>query len=58
MLNVKLILQYLPEGNLLDMIVERRIELDLPLIVRFAKDIASGMSHLHDENILHCDLGE
>lgn len=26
-------------------------------MLELARDIASGMSHLHAENVLHCDLG-
>ena len=35
----------------------KQIDLDARKIVKFAKDIASGMSHLHAENIMHLDLG-
>jgi len=30
--------------------------MDINLAIRMIKNVASGMNHLHSENILHCDL--
>ncbi|CAG8850976.1 12175_t:CDS:1, partial [Racocetra persica] len=30
--------------------------LDWPTKIRMAKDISSGVNHLHDANIVNCDL--
>ena len=31
--------------------------MDAKTVLELARDIASGMSHLHAENVMHCDLG-
>lgn len=51
--------QYLPEGSLDHVVYQDQSEfkIDLESFFDYAKDVASGMSHLHAENILHCDLG-
>ena len=38
------------------MLVDKKMEMTLDLVIDFALDIASGMSHLHSENVIHCDL--
>jgi len=51
-----IVTELLSEGSLVDLIQNGKISIDANLAVTIAKDIASGMSHLHKENILHCDL--
>jgi len=51
-----IVTELLSEGSLTDLFNSSKIFIDAGLAVTVAKDIASGMSHLHRENILHCDL--
>jgi len=51
-----IVTELLSEGSLVDLFNNGKIMIDAGLAVTIAKDIASGMSHLHKENILHCDL--
>jgi len=51
-----IVLEYVPGGSLQSFIYERKIEMTGPLLLQFAKNICSGMSHIHKENLLHCDL--
>jgi len=51
-----IVTELLSEGSLVDLFRTGKIFIDANLAVTIAKDIASGMSHLHKENILHCDL--
>eukprot|EP01119_Soliformovum_irregulare_P017850 TRINITY_DN5365_c0_g1_i2.p1 TRINITY_DN5365_c0_g1~~TRINITY_DN5365_c0_g1_i2.p1 ORF type:complete len:843 (-),score=277.84 TRINITY_DN5365_c0_g1_i2:51-2465(-) len=48
--------EYLSEGSLSEMIAKGNITITATLAVSIARDVASGMSHLHEEKILHCDL--
>jgi tRNA A-37 threonylcarbamoyl transferase component Bud32 len=44
-------------GGSLQTLLEGRVEpLSVGAVVGMAKNIASGMQHLHAENVLHCDL--
>ncbi|KAF2073936.1 hypothetical protein CYY_004760 [Polysphondylium violaceum] len=51
-----ILMEYLPTGNLFDLIHSREQKLDSALILQFAFDIARGMQHLHTRNIIHRDL--
>eukprot|EP01133_Synstelium_polycarpum_P010264 gene10264-11971_t len=51
-----IVMEYLPTGNLFDLIHSRENKLDTTLILQFAYDIARGMQHLHSRNIIHRDL--
>ena len=39
------------------MLVNEKIQMNVRMALDFAQDIARGISHLHAENIIHCDLG-
>ena len=52
-----IVMEYLPDGALDQLVYKNKIGLDSKMLLEFAKDIASGMSHIHQENVLHCDLG-
>jgi len=41
-------------GTLRDYVLKNKI--DLQQALKFGKDISAGMSHLHSEGFLHCDL--
>ena len=36
--------------------MDKKLKIDTDLLLDFAMDIAGGMHHLHNENIIHCDL--
>ena len=40
-----------------ELVYDDSVKLTVLAIVRMAKDVAGGMSHIHDEGLLHCDLG-
>ena len=50
-------MQYVPNGSLWAMRVSNALKLDTKSVIDYALDIASGMLHLHSEDIIHCDLG-
>jgi len=53
---VGIVMEYVHGGSLLNCIANGKIVLTPQKVVKFAKDIASGMQHLHAENIIHLDL--
>eukprot|EP01119_Soliformovum_irregulare_P019929 TRINITY_DN6400_c0_g1_i2.p1 TRINITY_DN6400_c0_g1~~TRINITY_DN6400_c0_g1_i2.p1 ORF type:complete len:684 (-),score=124.30 TRINITY_DN6400_c0_g1_i2:241-2292(-) len=54
---VSIMTEYIPDGSLWEMIQNNQIVIDnIKLVQSLAKDTAAGMSHIHAENILHCDL--
>ena len=54
---VGIVMEYVSGGSLLQCIANEKIQLNTEKVIKFASDIASGMSHLHAENIIHLDLG-
>jgi serine/threonine protein kinase len=46
------ITEFMQGGSLYDALHERNVKLDPPLLLKMAKDIAEGMLHLHNLNIL------
>lgn len=53
---VGIVMEYVGGGSMLDCLANDKILLNTKKILKFAKDIAGGMSHLHAENIIHLDL--
>jgi len=53
---VCIVMEYVSGGSLSECLVNDRITINQKTVISFAKDIASGMGHLHAENILHLDL--
>ncbi|KYR01119.1 Kelch repeat-containing protein [Tieghemostelium lacteum] len=51
-----IVMEFLPTGNLFELIHAREHKLDSTLILQFAFDIARGMQHLHSRSIIHRDL--
>jgi len=51
-----IITEFVPGGSLLNLLEDENIQLTLPMVIGFIQDIAAGMHHLHQANILHCDL--
>ena len=49
-------MEYVSGGSLLHCLANDKISLNTKKVIKFASDIASGMSHLHAENIIHLDL--
>eukprot|EP01118_Nematostelium_gracile_P006194 TRINITY_DN1994_c0_g1_i2.p1 TRINITY_DN1994_c0_g1~~TRINITY_DN1994_c0_g1_i2.p1 ORF type:complete len:370 (+),score=87.44 TRINITY_DN1994_c0_g1_i2:166-1110(+) len=52
--SILLVTEYMVEGSLHILLKSETINLDIGMDM--LRDIASGMSHLHSEGILHCDL--
>eukprot|EP00026_Physarum_polycephalum_P001435 Phypoly_transcript_01436.p1 GENE.Phypoly_transcript_01436~~Phypoly_transcript_01436.p1 ORF type:complete len:783 (+),score=107.81 Phypoly_transcript_01436:144-2492(+) len=51
-----IVTEYMAGGTLYTVLHESRVKLDLLIFLKFARDIALGMAHLHSLNILHRDL--
>ncbi|EGC34101.1 hypothetical protein DICPUDRAFT_94884 [Dictyostelium purpureum] len=51
-----IVMEFLPTGNLFELIHSKEQKLDSALILQIAFDIARGMAHLHSRNIIHRDL--
>mmetsp|Transcript_2855 Transcript_2855/g.3782 ORF Transcript_2855/g.3782 Transcript_2855/m.3782 type:complete len:1119 (+) Transcript_2855:84-3440(+) len=51
-----IVMEYMEDGNLQNLVYKGKVHLDVDAVLTMAKHTASGMSHLHSENILHCDL--
>ena len=47
-------IDYSKEGTVWNYVNKNPI--DLSQAIKFGKDIAAGMGHLHSEGFLHCDL--
>lgn len=50
-----IVMEYVPGSTLKDKI-KAEAPLDITLAVRIAKDVAKGLAHAHDNNIVHCDI--
>jgi len=53
---VCIVTEYLADGNLFDYLHNSSNEVTGQTVVGLATDVASGMAHLHEEGIIHCDL--
>jgi len=51
-----IVTEFVPGGSLHDLIHNPTVTLEIDICITLMMDIASGMLHLHSENILHCDL--
>ena len=52
-MNISLINEYLPGGNLLDLILQKSIEIKPPLMLRFCCDIANALTFIEREGTEH-----
>ena len=50
------ITKYYPKGSAFDLLIKEKLNVDWKLIVKIAKDAASGIYHLHKERVVHCDI--
>jgi len=53
---VCIVMEYLPGGSLHDYLAKGKLRVDAKVAVQLYRDIASGMAHIHQEGLLHCDL--
>jgi len=51
-----IVMEFVEGGSLKELVYDDKTKLDALTVVRMAKDVAGGMSHIHEEGILHCDL--
>ena len=54
--NYYMILEYLPQGSLFDLIHKEKRYLEEGQKIKIANDIAIAIKYLHNKNIVHCDL--
>eukprot|EP01132_Coremiostelium_polycephalum_P006175 gene6175-7689_t len=54
--NWAIVMEYLPGGNLMDVLADSVVNIPFKLILRMALDIAQGLHYLHSLGILHLDL--
>ena len=54
--NLCLVSQYCAHGSLWDFLIKRRQQVDWRTKIRMLRDTASGISHLHAQNIIHRDI--
>eukprot|EP01119_Soliformovum_irregulare_P017728 TRINITY_DN5314_c0_g1_i1.p1 TRINITY_DN5314_c0_g1~~TRINITY_DN5314_c0_g1_i1.p1 ORF type:complete len:743 (+),score=196.98 TRINITY_DN5314_c0_g1_i1:1-2229(+) len=51
-----IVTEHMSEGSLWDFLVNGRSDVTAGLVLSFATDAARGMTHLHSEDFMHCDL--
>lgn len=51
-----IITEYMSQGSLYDLIHKKRKKLPTEMIMNVIEQVAHGMNHLHEKNVLHCDL--
>jgi len=51
-----IVMELLPEGSVDKLLKDSKVEINAEIAISIAKQAACGMTHLHSENILHCDL--
>lgn len=52
--HLSLLLEYIPLGDLRDILTGH--DVDIPLLLKIAYDVAEGMKYLHERKIMHRDL--
>ncbi|XP_026191609.1 probable serine/threonine-protein kinase DDB_G0267514 [Cyclospora cayetanensis] len=51
-----LVTEYVSGGSLFDLLHKQRVSLPLMRVVKLAREVALGMSYLHEKGVMHCDL--
>eukprot|EP01124_Arcella_intermedia_P020274 TRINITY_DN27762_c0_g1_i2.p1 TRINITY_DN27762_c0_g1~~TRINITY_DN27762_c0_g1_i2.p1 ORF type:complete len:586 (+),score=139.83 TRINITY_DN27762_c0_g1_i2:233-1990(+) len=51
-----IVTEWIPKGNLLEVVCDPNISFDWPLALAFMHDILSGLEYLHSCNVVHRDL--
>ncbi|XP_066257101.1 uncharacterized protein [Euwallacea similis] len=54
--DLQLVMEYVPDGCLQAHLKHKKDELQIPLLLKYASDIAQGMDYLGTKNIVHRDL--
>jgi serine/threonine protein kinase len=50
------ITKYYSKGSAYDLLVKENLMIDWKLVIKIARDAASGIFHLHRERVIHCDI--
>lgn len=51
-----IVTEYLPQGSLDNLLGNQKFFMDTDIASGMILDVASGMSHLHHQEVIHCDL--
>lgn len=51
-----LVTEFVDRGELYKVLLDESIEIDWPLRLKVAQDVASGLAHVHSKNLIHRDI--
>jgi serine/threonine protein kinase len=51
-----LVTEFVDRGELYKVLLDESIEIDWPLRLKIAQDVASGLAHVHSKNLIHRDI--
>jgi serine/threonine protein kinase len=51
-----LVTEFLDRGELYKVLLDESVEIDWPLRLKVAQDVASGLAHVHSKNLIHRDI--
>lgn len=54
--HLMLVTKFYPNGSLQSMLIEKKEDVTLLGLVTMARDVACGLHHLHEENVVHRDI--
>lgn len=51
-----LVTEFVDRGELYKVLLDESVEMDWPLRLKVAQDVASGLAHVHSKNLIHRDI--